>query len=93
VISERILETVAMTIIGDSALCVVSPQRHISLWLSGPGWWERTWRPFVRHPALTRALGVFGLGFGLWLATKAESGSIHSRPYSRARRAREALSS
>jgi hypothetical protein len=28
--------------------------------------------PLVRHPDLTRMLGAFGLGFGLWLAWRQE---------------------
>jgi hypothetical protein len=68
VITNRLLETVAMTIIGDSVLCVLSPRRHISLWLDGPRWWQHAWSPLVRQAGLTRALGVLGLGFGVWLA-------------------------
>lgn len=71
-ISRRLMETAAMTIIGDSFLCVLSPRRHTSLWLEGPQWWQRAWKPFVRHPGLTRALGAFGIGFGVWLAWRQE---------------------
>ena len=67
-IGKRLMETFAMAIIGDSLLCVVSPRRHLSLWLNGPQWWRHTWEPFVRFPGLTRVLGMLGLGFGLWLA-------------------------
>jgi hypothetical protein len=71
-ITRRFLESMAMAIIGDSVLCIVSPQRHTGLWLSGPRWWRETWRPFVKNPNLTRLLGVLGLGFGLWLAWRQE---------------------
>jgi len=71
-IKNRILETVAMAIIGDGLLCLVSPRRHLSLWMSGPRWWQRTWKSFVRFPGLTRTLGMFGIGFGIWLAWKQE---------------------
>ena len=67
-ISKRLLETLAMLIIGDSVLALISPSRHVSLWLSGPSWWERTWSPMVRRPALTRILGLVGLSLGVWLA-------------------------
>ena len=70
--TRRLLETVAMTIIGDSVLCMISPRRHTALWLSGPHWWQRAWEPFVRHPGVTRAMGAVGLGFGLWLAWQQE---------------------
>ena len=71
-LTRRILETLAMLIIGDSILCIVSPRRHASLWLEGPQWWHRAWRPFIEHSAITRTLGAFGLGLGIWLARKQE---------------------
>jgi hypothetical protein len=71
-LTKRLMETLAMAIIGDSFLCLVSPRRHTSLWLSGPRLWQRTWEPFVDYPNLTRALGALGLGFGVWLAWKQE---------------------
>jgi hypothetical protein len=70
--TKRLLELMAMAIIGDSVLCILSPTRHTGLWLGGPGWWQRTWRPFMDNPRITRALGVLGLGFGLWLAWREE---------------------
>ena len=71
-LTRRILETLAMLIIGDSILCIVSPRRHTSLWLEGPQWWHRAWRPFIEHSIITRAFGAFGLGLGIWLAWKQE---------------------
>lgn len=71
-VTKRVLETVAMTIIGDSVLCMVSPRRHVSLWMRGPRWWQRMCDPFVRHPDMTRTLGAVGLGIGLWLAWRQE---------------------
>jgi hypothetical protein len=70
--NRRLIETVAMAIIGDGVLCMVSPRRHVSLWLSGPRWWRRGFEPFIRHPDLTRLLGSVGVAFGLWLAWKQE---------------------
>ena len=69
-IARRLIETLAMTIIGDSLLCVISPRRHVSLWASGPKWWQRAATPFVRRPGLTRALGTVGVAFGVWLASR-----------------------
>ena len=82
--SKRLLEAAAMTIIGDGMLCLVSPRRHLSLWLNGPRWWRRMSEPFIRHPDLTRAMGAFGVGFGLWLAWRqepeAEADEVESLP-------------
>jgi hypothetical protein len=86
-LARRLLETAAMTIIGDSMLCVISPRRHVSLWMDGPKWWRRSFQPFVRHPDLTRALGVIGVGFGLWLAWRQEPGiSLEEREVTLPRR-------
>ena len=79
-VKKRLLETFAMAIIGDSLLCMVSPQRHISLWRSGPRWWQQAWEPFIRLPDLTRMLGLLGLGFGIWLAWKQEPKISDPRP-------------
>ena len=70
--TRRLLELMAMAIIGDSLLCILSPRRHTNLWLSGPNWWQKPWKFFVDNPSLTRAFGVLGLGFGLWLAWREE---------------------
>ena len=68
--AKRLIETAAMTIIGDGMLCLVSPRRHISLWRSGP--WRGISEPLIRHPDVTRLLGAVGIGFGLWLAWRQE---------------------
>ena len=70
--TRRLLETIAMLMIGDSVLALISPSRHVSLWTSGPRWWERTFEPLVYHPRLTRALGALGLVLGVWLAWRQE---------------------
>jgi hypothetical protein len=69
-ISKRLLEAFAMLVIGDSMLCVLSPERHVALWVKGPNWWERSLEPLERKPDLTRALGLAGIGFGFWLASQ-----------------------
>lgn len=71
-LTRRLIETAAMLMIGDSVLSMVSPRRHMSLWLDGPTWWRRSVKPFVRHAGLTRLLGVGGLVLGLWLAWQQE---------------------
>jgi len=76
-ISERLAETVAMLAIGDGLLCAVQPERHTNLWLNGPAWWQRGWRPVVDHPNVTRLLGLAGVGFGLWLASREWSLAEH----------------
>ena len=59
-----------MTIIGDSALCIAFPERHMALWQRGPEAWRRAIQPLVSHPTVTRACGFAGLAFGFWLASR-----------------------
>lgn len=90
-VKRRLLETAAMMVIGDSMLSVVAPKQHVELWNSGPSLWKRACEPFVRHPNLTRALGIAGIGFGFWLARRQER-SAAAKPISRTRqRLREHL--
>jgi len=72
-IGTRLMEALAMLVIGDSVLAVVSPRRHVALWREGPQWWERACEPLVRHAGITRALGAAGLGLGIWLAWSQEA--------------------
>lgn len=85
---RRVLETAAMMIIGDSVLAMLVPRRHVGLWAEGPDWWERTSASLMRRPQMTRLLGLAGLGLGVWLARRSESGvgSAISRHKSRLRR-------
>jgi hypothetical protein len=66
------LETLAMLMIGDSVLALISPRRHVALWISGPGFWQRTVTPLLRRPNLVRTLGLAGLVAGVWLAWREE---------------------
>jgi len=70
--TKRLLEIAAMAVSGDGVLCMVSPRRHVSMWLDGPRWWRRTNERFLRHPDLTRFMGALGVGFGIWLAWRQE---------------------
>ena len=78
-VSERIAETVAMLAIGDGVLCAAKPERHTKLWLGGPSWWRAAWRPVVKHPNVTRLLGLAGVGFGFWLASREWSRAAEER--------------
>jgi hypothetical protein len=67
------IEVIAMLAIGDHVLAIISPTRHISLWLGGPRWWDRICEAFVRRPTLTRVLGIAGLIAAVWLAWRQEA--------------------
>jgi hypothetical protein len=63
-----------MMTIGDGVLAMLEPRRHVALWRSGPRLWRKTLTPFIRRPELTRLLGLAGIGFGLWLASRQHVG-------------------
>jgi hypothetical protein len=65
---KRILETLAMAIIGDGVVEVVAPRPHSLLWETGPEAARKTARFFAENPNLMRALGLAEIAFGLWLA-------------------------
>jgi hypothetical protein len=69
-IGSRMMELVALGMIGDGALALADPRRHTRLWLEGPRPWRKAMKSFVRRPGLTRTLGVLGLGAGLLLASR-----------------------
>jgi hypothetical protein len=72
IIGRRTAETIALAAIGDGVMALIKPREHVALWSSGPAWWRWMVEPLERRPGLTRALGIAGIAFGLWLATRAE---------------------
>lgn len=71
-ILKRILEGVAMLVIGDSLMCLLAPKRHVSLWRGGPRWWRQALHPFLQYPTLTRVCGAVGIVLGIFLAERQE---------------------
>jgi hypothetical protein len=67
-VARRVTECVAMMMIGDGALGVLEPRRHMKLWEAGPDWWRSIVRPFAENSALTRCVGAAELVAGVWLA-------------------------
>jgi hypothetical protein len=57
-----------MMMIGDGALAVIDPKRHMRLWARGPHLWEMIMQPWVKRPEMTRCLGMLELMAGIWLA-------------------------
>ena len=65
---RKILEIVAMLMIGDGVLSALRPTGHVALWRNGPQGYRDVMDKFLENSTLTRALGVAELGLGLWLA-------------------------
>lgn len=66
--NPRWRELIAIPLVGDGVVDILIPDRHVRRWLAGPDWWTDAMRPFVRHPQLTRWIGVAEVAVGLWLA-------------------------
>jgi hypothetical protein len=69
-IDQRVQESAALVLIGDSILAALQPERHVRLWSSGPTWWRTSMNAFAQHPGLTRAFGVAGAAIGIWWASR-----------------------
>ena len=66
----RIVETIALTALGDGIVAVLIPSRHSRRWKHGPQAWQRTMRMFAENPALTRALGAAEAAAALAIALR-----------------------
>lgn len=69
-IRARLMEILAILLVGDGVVAFLEPQRHTQLWLRGPGLWQEIMAPFVQNPPLTRWTGAVEAALGLWLASR-----------------------
>lgn len=67
---KRVMETVAMLLVGDGVIALVAPRRHSYLWEFGPEGYRRAMEAFAQRPGLTRLLAAAEVGLGLWLALR-----------------------
>ncbi len=72
-VKRRLLESLAILMIGDGLLAAVQPRRHVLLWETGPRIWRNSLRLFLRHPGLTRVLGLVAVGLGVWFAARQQA--------------------
>jgi hypothetical protein len=78
-VSRRILEVVAMMMIGDGMIGLIAPRRHVLLWDGGPRIWRRVTESCVRHTSMTRTIGLVSLVGGLLLASRQLSRGLPGR--------------
>jgi hypothetical protein len=69
-IAKRVKECVGLMMIGEGILAAVRPREYARFWASGPAWWHQIIEPFVKHPHMTRAVGVAEALAGYWLAVR-----------------------
>lgn len=63
-------ELLAMLMIGDGALALTQPRRHMQLWNTGPEPWRALCTFFEERPGLTMAVGAAAIAGGFWLASQ-----------------------
>jgi hypothetical protein len=68
--ARRVRETLAILIIGDGAIELVSPRQHSLLWEVGPEGVRKLARFFAENPNYMRLIGAAQIAFGLWLALR-----------------------
>ena len=68
--TKRLVETLAITTIGDGIIQVVAPRGHALLWETGPEGFRKLARFFADNPNHMRLLGAAQTAFGVWLALR-----------------------
>ena len=68
--TRRIKETLAILVIGDGAIALVSPSEHSLLWEVGPERVRKVARFFAENPNCLRLIGAAQIAFGLWIALR-----------------------
>ena len=64
----KLLDLLGMLLIGDGALTLADPKRHCLLWEVGPKPCRAVMDEFVKHPTMSRCVGVAEMAIGLVLA-------------------------
>ena len=76
---RRTIEMGAIFMIGDGALGLLAPRRHVMLWRSDVAAADRLVRPFADRPGRRRLYGAVQVGAGIALAALLLDGSLRSR--------------
>ena len=68
--TRRIIQLVALLMIGDGVLGSLKPRWHSLLWDIGPKPFRDLIENLAAHPANTRLLYALEVGVGVWLAAQ-----------------------
>jgi hypothetical protein len=66
--APRVVEMAAIFMIGDGALGLLQPRRHVGLWQDDALGSEKLVAPFRNRPGRRRVYGLIQIAAGLWLA-------------------------
>jgi hypothetical protein len=70
---RRVLELLAILMIGEGVLTLIAPRRHSLIWNFGPEDFRRAIEGYAEHPTLARVVAAAEAGLGLWLALRVYS--------------------
>ena len=68
--ARRMKETLAILIMGDGVVALVSPREHSLLWEVGPEGVRKVARYFAENPNHLRLIGAAQIALGLWIALR-----------------------
>ena len=69
-LTRRLTELLAIAMIGEGVLGLLSPRSHLLLWRVGPHGLRRLVDRLAEDPAAARALFAAEAGLGYWLACR-----------------------
>lgn len=69
-LAKRLLELLAIGLIGEGVAGVLTPRRYVRLWEFGPRLLRDVIEWFADRPHLTRLFCVVETGLGIWLTLR-----------------------
>lgn len=76
---RRIVDLMAVAMIGDGALALLLPTEHMKTWICGPQRLRDLINFFAERPGLTRLVGAVEICAAFWWARQSLKGSPHDR--------------
>ena len=74
--AKRMIQLLALVMIGDGVTGVLKPRRHSLLWDVGPEPFRRAMEALVAHPVQARLLYAAEIGIGAWLSARQVPGAV-----------------
>ena len=68
--SRRIKDLIAMVLLGDGILTLLSPRQRALLWRFGPERLRKSTLWQAEHPLYMRLEAIASIGIGIWLALR-----------------------
>ncbi len=67
---KRLMELLAIGMIGEGVVGALRPRRYLQLWRFGPQPYQKMIGALADHPTATRLMCVAEAGFGVWLGLR-----------------------